>query len=83
MTMDYDIPKYFVSLIQEARSFEIAESIFKRNLTDDDNLLLAYREWCEEQGFSERSGFKEFYQQLIDSRKELLDSLNDYDFDEL
>lgn len=77
--MDYDINKYLLTLITESPSIDIAEAEFKRNLADDDDLKTAYRQWCEEKGYSERKGFAEFCQEYFEDRDELWNSLDDYD----
>ena len=80
--MDYDIQKYLTGLIQEAGSIDIAEAEFKRNLADDDCLKDAYRRWCDEEGYSERSGYSDFFQEFIEGHNEMWNSLSDYDEDE-
>ena len=77
--MDYDISQYFINLLLESPSLDIAEAEFKRNLADDDQLKAVYREWCDAEGYSERSGFSDFCREYIEGRNELWDSLNDYD----
>ena len=77
--MDYNITEYFINLINESPSLDIAEAEFKRNVAHDDNLKEAYREWCENEGYVERSGFADFCHEYIENRNELWDSLNDYD----
>lgn len=77
--MDYDINKYFINLIHESRSIDIAESEFRRSLADDEELKAAYRRWCEEEGYSEKTGFSDFCAEYIEGRNEVWESLTDYD----
>lgn len=77
--MDYDIALYLENLITESQSVDIAISEFKRNMADDDGLKEAYREWCEAQGYSERTGYKEYIEEFIENRNERWNSLNEYD----
>lgn len=75
----YDITEYFINLIDQTHSIDIAESEFKRAINDDDELRAAYRSWCHEVGSSEKDGFMDFCQEYIDGRNEVWDTLNDYD----
>lgn len=77
--MQYDINEYFKTILDESSSIDIAEAEFKRNIADDDQLKAAYRQWCEEYGYSEKEGFSEFCHEYIDGRNEMWDSLTDYD----
>lgn len=74
-----DITEYFKSLLTESRSVDIAEREFKRALADDDTLRDAYKEWCEDEGYTEKDGFSDFCHEYIESRNEMWDSLTDYD----
>ena len=50
-----DIIELFISTIKEAPSIDIAEAEFKRQLIDDPDLRKAYKEYCNEQGTSEKN----------------------------
>lgn len=80
--MDYNIDEYFINLLQESSSLDIAEAEFRRALADDDDLKNSYRLWCEENGYPEKSGFTEFCQEYIEGRNELWNSLTDFDDEE-
>ena len=58
-----DIEERFTAIIDEAPGIDIAESNFKQSLIDDPELRKAYREYCREQGTSEKNGFIEFCEQ--------------------
>lgn len=77
--MDYDINEYFINLIKESPSLDIAQTEFKRSLADDEELKVAYRQWCEAEGYAEKSGFADFCQEYIDGRDELWNSLREFD----
>lgn len=77
--MDYDIPAYLIGLIDETQSFDIAIAEFKRNLADDDRLKEAYREWCDIEGYAERTGYINFIEEYIEQRNERWFSINEYD----
>ena len=58
-----DITELFNSIIEEAPSLDIAESEFKQSLIDNPELRKAYREYCREQGSSEKRGFLDYAEQ--------------------
>lgn len=78
--MDYDIRAYLLKLISEVQSVDIAISEFKKQLKEDEELKAAYSEWCEEEGYSERSGYADFIEEYIDVGNERWEnSINEYD----
>lgn len=77
--MKKDIVTFFTDIINQAGSYDIARAEFFRIIADDDELQQQYREWCDENGYSERKGFDEFIDQRIDSHDSVWSSLNDYD----
>lgn len=74
-----DITELIHRLIDQTGALDIAQSEFKRLLADDSEMKAAYKEWCEEMGYSERNGFIEYAEEYIRSREEKWDSLTDYD----
>jgi len=78
-TMQNDITEYFISVIRQTQSIDMAEAEFKRSLADDDELRKAYREWCHEVGSTEKNGFLDFCEEYISGQNEVWDSLTDYD----
>ncbi len=74
-----DIRDYFISLLENHKSIDIAESDFKRAIAEDEDLRLLYRDWCHEVGSSEKNGFKDFCNEYVTENNEVWQSLNDYD----
>lgn len=74
-----DIVRFFTDLIEQSGSYDIARAEFRRIMADDDDLHEQYREWCDENGYSEHNGFDEFIDQRIDSHDSVWNALNDYD----
>ena len=74
-----DITEYFINIINQTQSIDMAEAEFKRNMAEDDDLRNAYRDWCHEVGSTEKKGFLDFCDEYVDSRNEVWDSLTDYD----
>ena len=75
----FDITEYFNSLISQTGSIDMAEAEFKRAIAEDNELHTIYREWCHENGSSERNGFLDFCDEYRESQDSKWDSLNDYD----
>lgn len=74
-----DITSFFSKLIEQSKSFDIAEAEFKRLLCEDDELRQAYSEWCFSMGTSERYGFREYCEEYLESQDNIWDQLRDYD----
>lgn len=74
-----DITILFNEILAQHRSVDIAESEFKRLIGEDPDLRMAYRDWCESVGSSEKNGFRDYCDEYIDSQESIWDTLNDYD----
>lgn len=74
-----DITELFDSIIIQSDALDVAIAEFKRMIADDVEFKRQYKEWCEEEGYSERTGFKEYAEEFIREREEKWDSLTDYD----
>ena len=48
-------------------------------MADDPELRKEYKEWCDECGYTEKHGFKEFSEEYLESQDSIWESLNDYD----
>lgn len=75
-----DITDFFLQLLEQSGSYDIAKADFKHQLDDDENLKEMYSEWCDANGYNERDGFDRYCQEHFESRNEIWDTLNnDYD----
>ena len=74
-----DLTDYFISVIKQSGSIDIAESEFKRAISDDDDLRAKYREWCHQVGSCEKRGFLDFCDEYLASQDSVWDTLSDYD----
>ncbi|MBD5211328.1 MAG: hypothetical protein HDS69_05225 [Bacteroidales bacterium] len=74
-----DIETFITDLIRQSGSYDIARAEFTRILADDPELTMQYKEWCEENGYTERTGFDELADSLRDSDDSVWDTLNDFD----
>ncbi|MDE7153985.1 MAG: hypothetical protein K2O00_06025 [Muribaculaceae bacterium] len=76
-----EITELFDDIILQSDALDVAISEFKRMIADDSEFKMQYKEWCDEEGLSERTGFKEYAEEFIRQREEKWDSLTDYDLD--
>lgn len=65
----YDIEEVFEQVISMGGSLDMVERDFKRMLEDDVKLRRAYRNWCEEHGYSEKHGFMEYCSERMDAQQ--------------
>lgn len=73
------ITDFFISIIRQCGSLDLAEAEFRRSLVDYPELRRAYREYCREEGVSERRGFLDFAEDYAASENEVWDALSDFD----
>ena len=74
-----DITEVFDYYLSQYGSVDIAESEFKKTLHEDAQLKAAYREWCDQVGSSEKSGFKDYCDEYFESQNDIWNTLSDYD----
>ena len=77
-----DITELFDSLLVSFRSVDLAWREFNRMADDDPQLKEQYASWCEENGYTERYGFKDYAEEYIENQNSIWDSLTDYDAEE-
>jgi phage/plasmid-associated DNA primase len=75
-----DILDVFRTVASQHRAVDTAESDFKKMIFEDLELHKAYRNWCEENGYSEKLGFIEYCNELLDEEQSKWDVLsNEYE----
>ncbi len=74
-----DITAYFISIISQNQSVDIAEAEFKRAIGEDEDLRNLYRQWCHEVGSSEKDGFMDFCEEYLADKNDVWNALEDYD----
>lgn len=74
-----DLTEYFENIIGQSPSIDMAEAEFRRALADDEDLRRQYRQWCRDQGTSEKRGFLDFCEEYVEDKNQVWDSLTDYD----
>ena len=75
----FEITEYFERLLEQTGRIDRAEAEFKRAIADDAELHALYREWCHENGSSERNGFLDYCDEYMESQDSKWDSLSEYD----
>ena len=75
-----DLFEIFDSIISQSRSVDVAESEFRKLLMDDEELRKAYKEWCNDEGNTEKRGFIEYCNESFDAEESKWDILeNEYE----
>lgn len=74
-----NISELLRSLLDEYSSVDMAESEFKRMLNEDDNLKADYKVWCEDLGYSPKTGYEEYIEEIFESQDSIWDILDEYD----
>lgn len=74
-----DIQSVMESLISQYRSIDVAESEFRKLLYEDAALKKEYKNWCHQEGYTERQGFIEFCNAQLDLEEDRWDVLSDPD----
>lgn len=74
-----DLEEFFISIINQSQSADLAEAEFKRALVDDDDLRRRYKQYCREIGTSEKNGFMDFCDEYFAGQDEVWNTLSDYD----
>lgn len=74
-----EILDIFEQILADARSVDMAESQFKCMICDDPEIRAAYRQWCEDEGTTEKYGFVDYCNQRFDEEESCWDTLNDDD----
>ncbi len=76
-----NISEILRSLLDEYSSVDMAESEFSRMLNEDDNLKSQYYIWCEENGYSPKTGYEEYIEDFFENQESMWDILNEYEDD--
>lgn len=74
-----DITEIFDRYIGQYSSIDIANSEFKKDLHEDQQLREAYKEWCHNVGSSEKNGFIDYAEEYMESQNDVWNNLSDFD----
>lgn len=74
-----DITEIFDRYISQYSSIDIANSEFKKDLHEDQQLREAYKEWCHNVGSSEKNGFIDYAEEYMESQNDVWNNLSDFD----
>ncbi len=78
LSMEY-LHEIFLSIIRQSHSLDMAEAEFRRQMVDDPELKRAYKDYCRENGTSERRGFADFCESYMEEQDEVWNTLSDLD----
>lgn len=73
-----DLTQLFTALLQEHRSIDIADDVFKKMIAEDPALRSEYSDWCHESGYTEKRGFADFCEEYLENQDSIFDSLSEY-----
>lgn len=74
-----DITTIFDELISQHGSIDIAEFEFKKIMHEDDDIHELYRQWCRDNGSSEKNGFFDYCNEYLDTQNDVWNSLNEFE----
>ena len=52
-----------------------------KTMLQDDALMSEYREWCREHGYSTRTGYRDYIDELVESQDSIWDNYREYGHD--
>lgn len=73
-----DIPNLIQDLLSQFGTIDIAESEFKRQINEDENLKEEFKSWCDEMGYKERFAFVDYCHEYLDDQESAYDLLSDF-----
>lgn len=76
-----DITDFFIEILNSYKTVDVADAEIKRQIADDEDLRHQYRDWCRENGSTERNGFIDFCKEYLENQESVWDTLSDYDED--
>lgn len=74
-----DITEIFIHYINQFGSPDMAEFEFKKAIHDDRELRDDYRQWCQDTGSTEKSGFFDFCDEYLSEQNDVWENLSDFD----
>ncbi|MEF9923281.1 MAG: hypothetical protein RR061_00065 [Muribaculaceae bacterium] len=74
-----NISEFLQQLLEHYKSADIAESEFIKMMHEDEGLKSSYKEWCDDLGYSIKTGYAEYIEELIENQESIWDSLSEDD----
>ncbi|MGN0212931.1 MAG: hypothetical protein ACI4AN_08335 [Muribaculaceae bacterium] len=74
-----DIEDTIQAIIDQHRSIDFVESEFLRMLNEDSELKAKYMEWCYELGYSPKTGYMDYIEEILESQDSVWDSLTEFE----
>ncbi len=67
MYTDITITEVFENFFNQYQDMELAEESFRETMQTDSDLKEMYREWCDETGYTNKKGFRSYFQNKHES----------------
>lgn len=74
-----DLTDLFVHYIKNSPSLDMAEAEFRHSMIDDPELRREYRQYCRDNGYTEKNGFKDFCEEYMQEEDSMWNTLSDFD----
>lgn len=72
-----DISDILSALLDQHSRISEAEDEFKMMLEEDKSLLSDYKEWCDERGYDTKTGYQDYFDELMESRDSIWENINE------
>lgn len=73
-----DISDILRELLDRHSNTSALDREFKRLLRDDPTLQDDYAEWCEDHGYKQETGFRDFIDEIVESQDSFWDSYHEF-----
>jgi len=73
-----DISEVLRELLDRYSNTRELDLEFARMRREDEDFESAYRQWCEDQGYSVETGYREFINEIVESQDSYWDSYREF-----
>ena len=74
----YDISDLLRELLDRYSNTSDLDQEFRRMLRDDPALVDDYAEWCDEHGYKNATGFRDFINEIVESQDSFWDNYQEF-----
>ncbi|MBO4871408.1 MAG: hypothetical protein J5565_05445 [Muribaculaceae bacterium] len=74
-----DISEILRALLDRYSNTSELDTEFQDMLRDDKQLKADYEQWCDEQGYNVRNGYREFINEIVESQDSIWDNYREFD----
>ena len=72
-----DISDILRALLDQHVLVSDADREFAKMLAEDEELKVDYDDWCVANGYDEKTGYQDFFDEIIESRDSIWENLNE------